>query len=286
MRFSVTMVATGRPTGAIGVTALARAVEARGLDGIWVPDHTHIPVSRESPYPLGGELPDRYRRTIDPLAALAMAAAVTDRIRLGTGVLLAAQRDPIATAKALATIDDQACGRVAVGIGYGWNTDEMRDHGVDPITRRGRVREHVLAMRGLWEQDVSSYEGQYVQISPSWSWPKPAQQPLPVLVGGGPTRTVFAHVAEYAQGWIPLGGRRLADAVARLRDAVAAAGRDPGSLEVIPFVGTSTVHAKVDALDRAGATELAIDIPPADESTVLRELDRIAAFAACRRGTA
>jgi probable F420-dependent oxidoreductase len=282
MRFSVTMVATGRASGAIAVTELAKAVEERGLDGIWFPDHTHIPIARESRYPLGGELPDRYRKAIDPLAGVAMAAAVTNRIRIGTGVLLVAQRDPIVTAKALATIDDQARGRVVVGIGYGWNTDEMRDHRVDPSTRRRRAREHVLAMRELWEADVASYDGEHVQVSPSWSWPKPAQRPLPVLVGGGPTRTVFAHVAEYAQGWIPVGGHGLAEAVPRLREEVAAAGRDPAALEIIPFLGPGTEQAKVDGLQRAGATEVAFDVLPAEQGTVLGELDRIAAFVAAR----
>ena len=148
MRYSVTMVATDR---GLGIADVARAVEERGLDGLWVPDHTHIPVSRQTPYPLGGELPERYQRNLDPLVALAMAAAVTSLIRVGTGVLLAAQRDPIVTAKALATIDQQSGGRLAVGVGYGWNLEEMRDHGVDPATRRARLREHVLAMRRLWE---------------------------------------------------------------------------------------------------------------------------------------
>jgi probable F420-dependent oxidoreductase len=280
MRYSVTMVATDRT---LRVTDVARAVEERGLDGLWIPDHTHIPVSRQTPYPLGGELPERYLRGLDPLTSLAMAAAVTSRIRVGTGVLLAAQRDPIVTAKALATIDDQSGGRLAVGVGYGWNIEEMRDHGVDPATRRGRVREHVLSMRRLWEDEAASYRGEHLSFAPSWSWPKPVQRPLPVLVGGAATPTVFAHIAEFGQGWVPTGGRPLADGVPRLRELVAAAGRDPGGLEIIPFVTAQTDHRRIDALERAGATEIAFDIQPGDGPTVRGALDRLAAFARQRR---
>jgi probable F420-dependent oxidoreductase len=280
MRYSVTMVATDRT---LRVTDVARAVEERGLDGLWIPDHTHIPVSRQTPYPLGGELPERYLRGLDPLTSLAMAAAVTSRIRVGTGVLLAAQRDPIVTAKALATIDDQSGGRLAVGVGYGWNIEEMRDHGVDPATRRGRAREHVLSMRRLWEDEAASYRGEHLSFAPSWSWPKPVQRPLPVLVGGAATPTVFAHITEFGQGWVPTGGRPLADGVPRLRELVAAAGRDPGGLEIIPFVTAQTDHRRIDALERAGATEIAFDIQPGDGPTVRGALDRLAAFARQRR---
>jgi probable F420-dependent oxidoreductase len=280
MRYSVTMVATDR---GLGVADLARAVEERGLDGLWLPDHTHIPVSRQTPYPLGGELPERYQRTLDPLAALAMAAAVTSRIRVGTGVLLAAQRDPIVTAKALATIDQQSGGRLAVGVGYGWNLEEMRDHGVDPAARRARVRDHVLAMRRLWEEEKAEFHGQYAEFAPSWSWPKPAQRPLPVLVGGAATRTVFAHIAEFGQGWVPTGGRSLADGVPWLRETVAEAGRDPGDLEIIPFLTAAQAdHRRIDALAQAGATEIAFDIQPGGGNTVRAELDRLADFAAKR----
>jgi probable F420-dependent oxidoreductase len=280
VRYSVTLVATDRGPR---VADIARAVEELGLDGLWISDHTHIPVSRDSPYPLGGELPDRYRRNLEALSAVAMAAAATSRIRVGTGVLLAALRDPIVTAKALATIDQQSGGRVAVGVGYGWNREEMADHGVDPATRRARTREHVLAMRNLWECEIASYDGRFVSISPSWSWPKPVQRPLPVLVGGAPTRVVFEHVVEFGAGWIPVGGHGLSDAVARLRDRVAVAGRDPDSLEVIPFTSDVADHQKVDALQRAGASEIAFDISAEGESATWRAIDRIALFVAERR---
>ncbi|HEX3965093.1 MAG TPA: LLM class F420-dependent oxidoreductase [Trebonia sp.] len=279
MRYSVAVIATDRGPGIAGVAA---AVEERGLDGLWLPDHTHIPVSRQTPYPLGGELPGHYARVLDPLTGLAMAAAVTERIRIGTGVLLPAQRDPIVTAKALATIDQQSGGRLVVGVGYGWNAEEMLDHGVDPATRRGRAREHVLAMRRLWEDEVASYSGKHVSFEPSWSWPKPVQRPLPVLVGGAPSPATFAHVVEFGQGWVPVGGHGLAAAVSRLREQVAATGRDPGSLEVVPFTTSQAVHDKIDAYERAGATEVCFGVEPGDGPTVRAVLDRLAAFAAQR----
>ncbi|MFZ3292865.1 MAG: LLM class F420-dependent oxidoreductase [Mycobacterium sp.] len=258
---------------------IARAVEERGLDGLWVPDHTHVPTSRRTPMPVHGDVPEHYRRNLEPLACLAMAAAVTSRIRLGTGVLLAAQRDPIVTAKALATIDDQSGGRLALGVGYGWSVEEMADHGVDPKTRRARTREHVLAMRRLWEDDVASYAGRFVSFAPCWSWPKPVQQPLPVFIGGAPAPVVFDHIAEFGAGWLPIGGHRLGDSVRRLREHVAAAGRDPATLEIIPFTAGDLSQAKVDALHAAGATEIAVDIAP-DWSAARTALDRIAAIAA------
>lgn len=273
MRISVTTVLTDR---CWAVTDVARAVEERGLHGLWLPDHTHIPVSRTSPYPLGGELPERYLRNLEPLTALAMAAAVTTRIRLGTGVLLAAQRDPIVTAKALATLDDQSAGRVVVGVGYGWNTEEMRDHGVDPGTRRARAREHVLAMRRLWQDEVAGFEGEHVQVSPSWSWPKPRQQPLPVLIGGGASDAVFGQVVELGQGWIPLGARGLEDALPRLRAVAVAAGRDPTELEVIPFLGRRVAVQQLEALERLGIREVAIDVAPGDAAGMQEGLDGIA----------
>ena len=279
MRYSVAIIATDRGPGIAGA---ARAVEERGLDGLWLPDHAHIPVARQTPYPLGGELPRHYARLIDPLAGLAMAAAVTSRIRIGTGILLVAQRDPIVTAKALATIDHESGGRLAAGVGYGWNAEEMRDHGVDPATRRACAREHVLAMRSLWEDEVASFHGTHVSFAPSWSWPKPVQRPLPVLVGGAPTRATFAHVAEFGQGWVPVGGHGLADAVPRLREQVAAGGRDPEALEIVPFTTSRTDHGKVDAYLKSGATEVCFGIQPADGPLEL-VLDRLAAFIAERR---
>jgi probable F420-dependent oxidoreductase len=274
-RFAVSCVLTDQD---IPVTELAVAVEDRGFDGLWLPDHTHIPTSGLSLYPLGGELPERYRRNVEPLVALAMAAAVTARIRVGTGILLACLRDPITTAKALATIDVQSRGRLVVGVGHGWNREEIADHGVDPATRRARTREHVLAMRELWEHDVAQFDGRFVRFGPSWSWPKPVQQPLPVLLGGAPGPRVFGEIADFGHGWIPLGGSGLASAVAELREVVAARGRDPGALEIVPFSsGAGVTRAKLDVFERAGATEVVFEIGVTDRSGVLAQLDSLAA---------
>ncbi|HEX4252725.1 MAG TPA: LLM class F420-dependent oxidoreductase [Pseudonocardia sp.] len=274
------MVATDRT---LGVGELARGVEERGLDGLWLPDHTHIPLRRASPYPLPGELPEHYHRLLDPLVGLAFAAAATSVIRVGTGVLLVAQRDPITTAKALATLDQQSGGRLAVGVGFGWNLEEMADHGVDPKTRRARARDHVLAMRRLWEDDVAEYHGPHARFAASWAWPKPARRPLPVFLGGRSSALVFDHVAEYAQGWLPLGVRGLDASIPRLRERVAAAGRDPALLEIIPFTEADPGHAKLDVLERAGATEVAFNVAPGSPSAVLADLDRLASLASRRR---
>ena len=206
------------------------------------------------------------------------------RIRVGTGVLLAALRDPIVTAKALATVDQQSGGRVAVGVGYGWNLQEISDHGVDPKTRRARTREHVLAMQRLWRDEEASFTGRFVSFAPSWSWPKPTQRPLPLLLGGAPTPLVFNHVAEFGTGWVPVGGHGLADGVVKLRDRVFAAGRDPETMEIVPFTSGITHHGKVDALERAGATEIAFDVSSDDPAGLLDSVERIGVFVAERRG--
>jgi probable F420-dependent oxidoreductase len=281
MRFSITLVATDRGPSVVDVARLAEDVD---LDGLWIPDHTHVPVAQGTSAPGGGDLPVRYRRNLETLTAIAITAAVTSRIRIGTGILLAGLRDPIVTAKALATIDVQSGGRVAVGVGYGWNRQEIRDHGVDPETRRSRTREHVLAMQRLWQDDEASFTGQYVSFGPSWSWPKPIQQPLPLLVGGAATRLVFDHVAEFGTGWVPVGGHGLADDVTRLRERVSAAGREPDTLEVVPFTSGKTSHGKVDALEGAGATEIAFDVSSDEPADVLRAVERVGRFVAERRG--
>jgi probable F420-dependent oxidoreductase len=270
MRLGVTMFATDR---SMTVDDLAVEAEARGFDSVWLPEHTHIPTSRITPPPIGGgELPEEYRRTVDPLVALAAAAARTDRIALGTGVLLAAQRDPIVTAKALATLQNLSGGRFWMGVGFGWNEDEMSHHGVEYRTRRARTREHVLAMRALWTEDEASFEGNYVRFTPSWSWPKPEVR-IPIVIGGGAGPKLFAHIAEYGDGWIPIGGSGLADAIPRLREAVAEVGRDPATLEIIPF-GSIPTPAKLEHFRSIGVTECVFRLPTAGRDEVLPILDQ------------
>lgn len=216
MKYGVTMFPTDR---SIGIVELAHAVEERGFHSLWVPEHTHIPTSRVTPPPTGDEvLPEWYLRCLDPFVALSAAAAATQHLRLGTGICLVAQRDPIVTAKAVASLDLISGGRFSFGIGFGWNVDEMEDHGVPYKERRAIAREHVLAMQQLWANDEASFAGEQVQFSTSWSWPKPVQRPWPpVLLGGAAGPKLFAHIAEYGDGWIPIGGAGVGRALPELR---------------------------------------------------------------------
>ncbi|TYB43386.1 TIGR03619 family F420-dependent LLM class oxidoreductase [Actinomadura chibensis] len=270
MRLGITMFATDRT---MAPHELARAAEERGFASVYVPEHTHIPVSRATPPPTGdAALPAEYARTLDPLVALAAAAAVTERITLGTGVLLPAQRDPIVTAKAVATLDRLAGGRLALGVGFGWNAEEGADHGVPWKRRRAMAREHVLAMRALWTDDEASFKGEFVDFDACWSWPKPSRR-VPVLLGGAPGPTLFAHIAEYGDGWLPIGGAGVREALPDLRRACAAAGRE--TVPVVPF-GTSPTPEKLDYYASLGIEEVVLRAPGAGRDAVLPLLDEYA----------
>ncbi|MEV0829872.1 LLM class F420-dependent oxidoreductase [Nonomuraea rubra] len=268
MRLGVTMFATDL---AMPVHELARAAEERGFDSLYVPEHTHIPVSRRTPYPGGGELPEEYRRTLDPLVALSYAAAVTGNLRVGTGILLAAQRDPIVTAKALASLDHLSGGRLVVGVGFGWNVEEIENHGVPYGRRREVARRNVLAMQALWRDEVAVVDG----VEPSWSWPKPHRMP-PVYLGGAPGPKLFAQVAEYADGWMPIGGHGIKAALPALREACEKAGR-PQACEVIPF-GTRPTRDKLDYYASLGITQVVATLPSGPADVVLPLLDEYAAL--------
>jgi len=269
MRFGVTIFATDV---SMPLVDLARAAEDRGFDSIWIPEHTHIPTSRRTPAPTGdAELAEEYKRSVDPLVALAAAASVTSTIALGTGVMLPAQRDPLVTAKAVATLQNIAGGRFELGIGFGWNEDEMQDHGVDYRTRRAHAREHVLAMQSLWRDEVASFEGDHVSFPATWSWPKP-DVAVPVLIGGGAGPKMFAHIAEYADGWIPIGGAGLAESIPALRTAFVEAGRDPDALRIIPF-GSHPNQDKLEHFRRIGVTECVFRLPSAPAEVVIPILD-------------
>jgi probable F420-dependent oxidoreductase len=279
MKIGVTMFATDQ---AIAPAELARAAEERGFHSLYLPEHTHIPTSRKTPPPTGdAELAEEYRRTLDPFVALGAAAAVTSHLRLGTGVCLVAQRDPIVTAKAAATLDHISGGRLVFGIGYGWNREEMRSHGVAPRLRREIVREKMLAMERLWDQDAAEFGGEHVRFEPSWSWPKPKQRPRPpVLLGGAPGPTLFAHIAEYADGWMPIGGAGVNAALPALHRAVADAGRDPAKLMLV-LLGTLPDPRKLEYHAAAGVvTEVALRLPASPSADVLRILDDYARLCA------
>jgi probable F420-dependent oxidoreductase len=274
MRLGITMFATDR---AMPTHELAVAAEERGFASVYVPEHTHIPVARTTPPPTGDDtLPEEYARTLDPLVALAAAAAVTSRITLGTGVCLLAQREPIVTAKAIASLDRLSGGRFVLGVGYGWNVEEAADHDVPWRRRREVVREKALAMRELWSRDEASYDGEFVRFAPSWAWPKPARR-VPILLGGAAGPTLFAHIAEYGDGWIPIGGAGVRRALPQLAEAYEKAGRDPLTATVIPF-GTVPTHEKLDYYAGLGIEEVVLRVPSAPRDDVLPALDAYAAF--------
>ena len=279
MDLGVTMFFTDRT---IGPAELATELEARGFRSLWVPEHTHIPTSRRTPAPMGPELPEQYYRTLDPFVVLATVASVTRNLRFGTGIALVAQRDPLVTAKEVATLDLLSGGRFDFGVGYGWNIEELEDHGGSKATRRDVVRERVLAMQGLWADEVSSFEGEHVRISESYAWPKPVQQVrgrsgVPVLLGGAAGPKLFAHLAEFCDGWIPIGGAGLAASLDDLRRAFDEAGRSVDDLRIVPF-GTIPDEGKLEYYSSLGIEEIVLRVPsgPADETLPL--LDRFAAL--------
>jgi probable F420-dependent oxidoreductase len=260
---------------------LARAAEERGFHSLYVPEHTHLPVREDVPPALvEGVHLDDYRRSLDPFVALATAASVTERILLGTGVVLAAQHDPVVLAKQIATLDHLSGGRVVFGTGFGWNRSEAADHGVDFASRREVAREHVLCMQALWANEQAEFHGTFVTLDLCWSWPKPVQQPrVRTLVGGSATPRVFAAIAEYADGWMPVGGSGLAEAIPLLRAAFEDRGRDPLRARVVPF-GTVPTEAKLDHFARLGIDEVVLRIPSGSRTEVLGALDAHAAHVA------
>jgi probable F420-dependent oxidoreductase len=258
--------------------ALAVAVEERGYHSLYLPEHTHLPVGSAPPALVAGVHAEDYRRSLDPFAALAAAAALTDRILLGTGIALVAQHDPIVLAKLIATIDHLSGGRFVLGMGYGWNSQEAADHGVAFADRRAIAREKVHCMQALWDRDEASFDGEWVRLGPSYSWPKPVQRPrVRTLIGGGAGPRLFAAVADYADGWMPIGGAGLADALPALRDAFEAAGRDPATLHVVPF-GTVPTEGKLEHYASLGVTEVVVRLPSGDADEMQRVLDDYARF--------
>lgn len=256
---------------------LAREVEARGFESLWYADHTHIPASRKSPWPGGPELPREYSSNYDMFLALAAAAVASKTIKLGTGVCLVIERDPIVTAKEVATLDRLSNGRVLFGIGGGWNREELENHGTSWGSRWRLLRERTLAMKQIWTQQEAEYHGELVNFDKIWSEPKPVQQPHPPIILGGNGPRTFDRVAEYGDGWMPIlrpnsnPVPRIPELHARLREA----GRDPSSAPVGIFFAPRD-RAELDALEEAGVSRAIFGLPSADREVVLPLLDRIA----------
>jgi probable F420-dependent oxidoreductase len=271
MKYGVTMFAHDRT---MPTHELAKAAEERGFHSVYVPEHTHIPISRETPAATGTEeLEEGYKRTRDPLISLAAAATVTESILLGTAVALPAQHDAIAYAKAVATLDEVSGGRVVLGVGFGWNKEELRDHGVEFKERRAVVREHMLAAQALWRDEVAEFHGTHVELSASWSWPKPVQQPrVRTLLGGAAGPKLFADIAEWCDGWIPFGGAGLREQLPELRTVVGEAGRDPDDLHIVPM-GVFPTPEKMAYYESIGVTECVLRVPAAQADEVLPVLD-------------
>jgi probable F420-dependent oxidoreductase len=260
----------------IPVTELAVATEERGFDSLWLPEHSHIPVV-SSAWPGGDTIPEHYAGVFDPIASLGAAAAVTTTLRLGTGVLLVVQRDPIQLAKSLATLDVISAGRLEIGVGAGWNLAEMINHGTDPGRRFRLLRERVEAMKAIWTRDEAEYHGELVDFDPIRAWPKPVQRPYPRIHVGGAAPGVFKRVVGYGDGWIPLNGRGDSDfpRLARtLRAQLAAAGRDPDQVQVTVSNAPTDLHA-LEQLAEANIDRVVFSLASVPADASVRRLDEL-----------
>ena len=257
---------------------LARAVEERGLDSLFFPEHTHIPASRKTPFPGGTDLPKMYWHSHDPFVALAACAAVTERIRLGTGICLVIERDPITLAKEVASLDMISNGRLILGIGAGWNREEMENHGANYKNRWKIVREKILAMREIWNNDEAEYHGEFVEFDPIWSYPKPVQPGGPAIWIGANSKWVFDRVADYADGWMPIGGMG-SGSMESLTRALEAKGRKVEELDLALF-GAPVDYEQLKGRIGQGFDELVFNLPSDTADKVLPLLDGMAEVAA------
>jgi probable F420-dependent oxidoreductase len=275
MKFGVEMFPTDY---SISVTDLGRAVEEAGFESIFFPEHTHIPSSRRSPWPGGAELPREYSHTLDPFVALGAVAAVTSTLKLGTGICLVIERDPIVLAKEVASLDHLSGGRVLFGIGGGWNLEEMENHGTKPSLRWKILRERILAMKRIWAEDEAEYHGEFVDFDPIWSWPKPVQQPHPPIIVGGNGPRTLDRVIEYGDEWMPIGGRGqdLAERIEQLQGMAAEANRGPIPITIF---GVRPDPAVVEHYQSIGVTRCVFPLPSAPAETVLPLLQRSAEVA-------
>ncbi len=262
---------------AIRPDELGAEVEARDFESLWFPEHTHIPTSRRTPFPGGGDLPPEYSRTHDPFVALTAAAAATSRIRLGTGICLIVERDTITTAKAVASLDVLSGGRFVFGIGGGWNREEMEHHGTDYATRFARLEEQVAAFRTIWSEDEAAFRGRHVNFDPIWCWPKPAQKPHPPIVLGGGTGYTRQRVVDLCDGWLPI-GRSPEAVLAGIEDLKIRADRVGRSMDTISIsvFGAAPRREALDGYAEAGVDRVILPLPPEGRDRNLPRLDRYA----------
>ena len=263
----------------IGPVELGRALEERGFESLWAPEHSHIPLSRQSPFPQGGDLPKKYYDVMDPFVTLAAAAAATTTLKVGTGVCLVVQRDPIQTAKQVASLDQVSGGRFLFGIGAGWNAEEMADHGTDFKTRFAVMRERVEAMRLIWTKSKPEYHGTHVDFPPMMTWPKPVQKPHPPVLVGGAFPYSARRAIAYGDGWLPHARRpaygEVLDLLPEFHRMTKDAGRDPATLPVTAY-GVAEDADLVKRYRDAGAARIIFALAPAKADEVLPVLDRLA----------
>lgn len=256
---------------------LAKAIEERGLDSIFFPEHTHIPTSRRTPYPAGGDLPKEYSHTYDPFVALTACAAVTERIKLGTGICLVVERDVLTLAKEIASLDRLSGGRFILGIGAGWNAEEMENHGIDYDTRWKVVREKILALKELWTKDAAEFHGEFVDFDPVWCNPKPVQAGGPPIWMGATSKWSFDRIAEYCDGWLPIAGLDTG-LLPEVEKALINRDRKLSDITLAMF-GVPPDEALIEAKLADGFSHLIFGLPPEGEDTVLPLLDQYAAIA-------
>ena len=264
---------------------LAKLLEDRGFESMWVPEHSHIPADRRSPWPGGAELPQEYWHTYDPFVALTAAAAATTTLKVGTGICLVIERDPIMMAKEVASVDRLSNGRFIFGIGGGWNREEMANHGTRSRSRWRLLRERILAMKEIWTREEAEFHGEFVNFDKMWAYPKPVQRPHPPILMGGDGPTTFDRVVEYCDGWMPISGRpqsggpSLQEKIAMLRRQAEEAGRDPASINITTFRGPDGSQPEPDAirrLEEAGVDRIIFGLPSAERDTVLPIIDQCA----------
>jgi len=274
MHIGVCMFATDY---AIRIDELAKAAEDRGFESLWVPEHTHIPASRRTPFPGGTELPKEYSHTLDPFVSLMAAAAATKRLRVGTGICLIIERDAIVTAKEVASLDLLSNGRFELGIGAGWNVEEMENHGTDFKSRFKKMGEQVKAMKEIWTKDAAQFHGEFIHFDPIWSWPKPAQKPHPPVLLGGESGHTLQRVVDYCDGWFPRGRSPevILPGIADLKARAAKAGRDMKTISISVFAAKPE-KATLDKYAEGGVTRSILRLASEPRDAVLAKLDEYA----------